>query len=77
MNAKATSLNRHGAAVLLSRELPVGSTVTVGNNRGAQTSARVVAQVSVAEGIRTYGIEFLEDGEKVRNFWGITFPTTA
>jgi len=76
LGAKATNLNRHGAAILLNRELQVGSTVLVGNSRGTQASARVVARVSAADGIRAYGIEFIE-ADKVKNFWGITFPTMA
>jgi hypothetical protein len=50
MPARATNLNRHGAAIQLNRELPVGSTVVVRNSRGAQAPMRVVAQVSVAQG---------------------------
>jgi hypothetical protein len=36
MPAKATKLNKHGAAVQLGRELLVGSVVTVNNQRGIQ-----------------------------------------
>jgi hypothetical protein len=76
MPARATNLNRFGAAIQLNRELSVGSTVIVQNNRGTQVSARVVAQVSAVEGAgRSYGIEFLEQDGGVKNFWGITFPT--
>jgi hypothetical protein len=39
--------------------------------------ARVVAQVAGMKGIRTYGIEFLEENDRVKNFWGITFPSNA
>jgi len=74
LTAKATNLNRHGA-VQLSRDLPVGSTVFVRNKRGLQTSARVVAQVNTVEGLRTYGIEFLDNADKLKTFWGITFPS--
>jgi hypothetical protein len=72
--AKASNLNRHGAAIQTSRELVVGSKVLVRNKRGFQTSARVVAQVNTIEGLRTYGIEFLDNTEKLKSFWGITFP---
>jgi hypothetical protein len=72
--AKATNLNRHGAAVQIGRELVVGATVLVRNKRGLQTSARVVAQVNTIEGLRTYGVEFLDNTEKLKTFWGITFP---
>jgi hypothetical protein len=76
MPARATNLNRHGATVQLNRELTVGSTVVVQNVRGTQVSARVVAQVSATEaGARTYGIEFVEQDDRVKKFWGITFPT--
>lgn len=50
MPARATNLNRYGAAIQLYRELSVGSTVVVRNKYEAQVSARVVAQVSAVEG---------------------------
>jgi len=75
--AKATNLNRHGAAVQLQRELKVGSTVVVRNQRGTLVSARVVAQLAALQGVPTYAIEFLEHDVKAKNFWGITFPTTS
>lgn len=75
MNAKATNLNRHGAAVQLPRELHVGSTVTLQNKRGLQVSARIVSQISAVGGQRTYGVEFLEQDERTLQFWGISFPT--
>ena len=77
MPARATNLNRHGAAVELPRELSVGSTLVVRNKYGEQASARVVAQVRLLEGgVRNYGIEFVEQDERTKNFWGITFPAT-
>jgi len=76
MPAKATSLNRHGAAVQLQRELLVGSTVVVKNQRGTMVTARVVAQLAAFQGIPTYAIEFLEQDDKSKNFWGITFPSS-
>ena len=76
MPARATNLNRYGAAVHLCRELSVGSTVMVRNKCGAQVSARVVTQISAVEGgARTYGIEFVEQDDRAKDFWGITFPT--
>jgi hypothetical protein len=75
LTAKAMNLNLHGAAIQLSRELEVGSTVTVRNGRGTQAPARVVAQVSAVQGVFTYGIEF--QSKPVKNFWGITFPQQA
>ena len=77
LSAKATNLNRHGAAVQVTRELLVGTTVVVRNKRGTQISARIVAQVGASPGGPTYGIEFVEDSEHSRNFWGITFPSNA
>ena len=77
MPARATNLNKHGAAIQLNRELLVGSTVVVQNSRRTQASARVIAQVSATQGgVYTYGVEFLEDGG-VNDFWGITFPSQA
>jgi hypothetical protein len=77
MPARATNLNKHGAAIQLNRELLVGSAVVVQNGRGTQASARVIAQVSAAaQGVYTYGVEFLES-DGVNDFWGITFPSQA
>ena len=75
IKAKATNLNKHGAAVHLYRELPVGSTIRVSNQRGTQISARVVSQISAIKGVRTYGIEFIEHDERAKYFWGISFPS--
>ena len=77
LTANATNLNRHGAALQVARELLVGTTVLVQNKRGMRVSARIVAQVSAMQGQHTYGIEFVEDNDKSRNFWGITFPANA
>jgi hypothetical protein len=74
MPAKATKLNRHGAAIQLNRELLVGSTVVVRNRTGTQVSARVVAQLAAPQGVPTYAIEFAEQDDRVETFWGITFP---
>ena len=74
--ARATNLNKHGAAIQLNRELSVGSIVVLQNGRRTQASARVVAQVSASQGVYTYGVEFLQDGA-VKDFWGITFPSQA
>jgi hypothetical protein len=77
MPARATNLNRHGAAVQLSRDLVVGSVVLVRNKRGMQVSARVVAQLTATKGVSSYGIEFAENDENAANFWGISFPSNA
>jgi hypothetical protein len=76
MPARATGLNRHGAAVQLNRELQIGTTVVIQNSRHTKASARVVTQVSAVGGVFTYGVEFQED-DSVKNFWGITFPAQS
>lgn len=76
MPARATNLNRHGAAVQLNRDLKVGSIVQVRNKRGTQLSARIVAQLAALQGVSAYGIEFVEPNE-AHNFWGISFPSNA
>jgi hypothetical protein len=76
--AKATKLNRHGAAIQLNRELMVGSTILLQNTRRAQLSARVVTLISAQrQGIYTYGVEFLDADAVEKNFWGINFPSPA
>ena len=77
MPAKATNLNRHGAAVQLSRDLPVGTVVTLKNQRGAEVSARIVSVIAAVQGVSTYGVEFVDQDDKARQFWGITFPSNA
>ena len=75
VSARATNLNKCGAAIAVGRELMVGTTVLVRNKRGTQVSARIVAQVSAAQGVHTYGIEFVEQDIRAASFWGITFPS--
>jgi hypothetical protein len=77
LNANATSLNRYGAAIQVPRELPLGIMLEVRNKRGTKLSARVVTQVSAAQGKHIYGIEFVEDSDRSRTFWGISFPVNA
>jgi hypothetical protein len=77
VGAKATGLNKHGAALQITRELLVGTKVVVRNKRGAQISARVVSQINAEEGLLRYGIEFVEQDTKAAGFWGITFPSNA
>lgn len=74
MPAKAINLNKHGAAVQLHRELLVGSTVEVKNKCGTQISARIVSQMVARDGVPTYAIEFVEQDDKAKEFWGISFP---
>ena len=77
MPARATNLNKHGAAVQLTRDLPVGSVVQL-RNKGSQVSARVVALLKASQqGVSTYAIEFVEQDGDVPNFWGICFPSNA
>jgi len=67
----------HGAAVQLNRELQIDSTVVIQNSRRrTQASARVVTQVSAVGGVFTYGVEF-QEGDSVKDFWGIKFPEPA
>lgn len=74
MPARATNLNKHGAAVQLSRELPVGSVINLRNKRGIEVSARVVSQLSATQKISSYGIELVEQDDQASGFWGISFP---
>jgi PilZ domain len=73
--AKATSLNKHGAAIQLNRQLPIGSMIKVKNRAGVEAPARIVAQVGVANNAFVYGVEFVQ-GKAKPDFWGVTFPTT-
>jgi len=75
MPAKATNLNRYGAAIHIPRQLSVGSTVIVRNARGIQLSAKVVAHLAVSQGVSVYGVEFIEKGDVSNGFWGINFPS--
>ena len=77
MPARAINLNKHGAAVQISRDLVVGSVILVRNKRGVQVSARIVTQLTATQGVSTYGIEFVEQEDKASNFWGISFPSNA
>ena len=77
MPAKATNLNRHGAAVQLSRDLPVGTVVTLKNQRGTQVSARIVSVIAAVQGTSTYGVEFVDQSDDSKQFWGISFPTNS
>ena len=77
VTARATNLNRHGAAVQIDRQLQVGTVLTVKNQRGTEISARVVAHLAARQGVTTYGIEFVEQDEQATSFWGISFPTNA
>jgi len=73
-SATATNLNRYGAAVQLSRDLADDSIILLRNKRGAEVSARVVAQLTATQRFSTYGIEFAEQDDRANTFWGISFP---
>jgi hypothetical protein len=75
--AKATNLNRHGAAIHVARDLLVSSIIMVRNPRGTQVSARIVSQLAASQGVSVYAIEFIEQDDAANNFWGITFPPIA
>ena len=75
--ARATNLNKHGSTVKVKRDLLVGSVVVVRNRRGSQVSACVVTQLAGLDGVSTYAIEFVEQDDKAKNFWGITFPSNG
>jgi hypothetical protein len=77
MPARATNLNKHGAALHITRDLAVGSVVQVRNKNGGQASARIVAILAASNGSSTYAIEFVEQDGGAMNFWGISFPTNA
>lgn len=77
MPAKAMGVNKHGAALQISRDLFVGSVIMIKNKRGVQASARIVSQPAATQGVSTYGIEFVEQQEKADNFWGISFPSNT
>jgi hypothetical protein len=77
MPARATNLNKHGAAVQLTRDLAVGSVVQLRNKNGSQVSARIVAQLKASQEVSTYAVEFVEQDCGATNFWGISFPSNA
>jgi len=77
MPARATNLNKHGAAVQLSRDIAVGSVVQVRNKTGNQVPARIVSLLKASQGVSTYAIEFVEQSDGATNFWGISFPTNV
>ena len=51
--------------------------VVVRNSRGNRTSARVVAQLITGDGVYTYGVEFLDEPNRLKDFWGIRFPLSS
>jgi len=77
MPARATNLNKHGAAVQLTRDLAVGSVVRLRNKNRSEVSARIVALLKASQGASTYAIEFVEQDGGATNFWGISFPSNA
>jgi len=77
MPARATNLNKHGAAVRLSRDLAAGSVVRLRNKNRSEVSARIVALLKESQGVSTYAIEFVGQDGGATNFWGISFPSNA
>ncbi len=77
MPARATNLNKHGAAVQLPRDLAVGSLVRLRNRNSSEVPARIVALLKASQGVSTYAIEFVEQDSGAINFWGISFPSNA
>ena len=47
------------------------------NQRSTQVSARIVAQLLALQGVSAYAIEFVDPDDTAKNFWGISFPTSA
>jgi len=76
-SAKATNLNKHGAAIQVNRELTVGAVLIVRNKRGKEVPARVAVQLSAVGGVSAYGIEFTHQDDQTNSFWGLTFPSNA
>lgn len=70
----ATNLNRNGATLHVNRDLPIDSVIVLENSRGARTSARIVARVSIVQDLCSYGVEFV-GADGVNDFWGISFPS--
>ena len=77
MPARATNLNKHGAAVQLTRDLEVGSVVRLRNKNSREISARIVSLLKASQGVSTYAIEFVDQEGGEINFWGISFPSNA
>jgi hypothetical protein len=44
---------------------------------GTLVSACIVAQLGALQGVPTYAIEFVEQDNKAKDFWGITFPSNT
>jgi len=77
IDARATNLNKHGAAVQIGRELMVGAVITLRNKQGAEVSARVVARLAAVQGVSSYGVEFVDQNSQAQGFWGISFPSNG
>jgi hypothetical protein len=55
--------------------LQIGSIISVKNKRGIEISARIISQMVARQGVPTYAIEFVEQDDKAKDFWGISFPS--
>ncbi len=71
VGGKATSLNYYGAAIMVPRQIPVGSTITVRNNHKFEATVKVVSQIKAVSGMHSYGVQFVTESA---GFWGIHFP---
>jgi len=71
VGGKATSLNHFGAAIIVPRQVPLGSTLTVRNNHRLEAAVKVVSQIKAVSGMHSYGVQFVDDAA---GFWGIVFP---
>ncbi len=68
-------VTRHGAKIILARELPPEAEVTIRYPRtGREAKARVVGDAGKSHNGHHYGIEVLDSSV---NLWGIHFPTAA
>jgi hypothetical protein len=71
VGGKATSLNYYGAAIMVPRQIPVGSTLKVRNNHKFEAAVKVVSQIKAVSGMHSYGVQFVNEEA---GFWGIHFP---
>ena len=71
VGGKATNLNHYGAAIMVPRQVPLGSTLTVRNNHKFEAAVKVVSQINAVSGMHSYGVQFVNDAA---GFWGVHFP---
>jgi hypothetical protein len=71
VGGKATNLNYYGAAIMVPRQVPVGTTLKVRNNHKFEAAVKVVSQINAVSGMHSYGVQFVDEAA---GFWGIHFP---